>query len=92
MTISLVSPPAAVRGWLRNAFLEPQANLFVGVMSGKQMAALVEQLEEARCAGVVIAHTKQSPLGVRIKSIGANKQRVVVDFDGVQLVKRVEIQ
>lgn len=92
VTISLISPPAQIRGWLRNAFLEPQPNLFVGVLSGRQVAELVEKLEESQCDGLVIAHTKKSPLGVRIKSVGSDRRRAVVELDGVQVVKKVKNQ
>lgn len=92
VTISLISPPAQIRGWLRNAFLEPQPNLFVGVLSGTQIADLVDRLEESLCDGVVIVHTRKSPMGVRIKSVGNNRQRFIVEFDGMQVVKRIENQ
>lgn len=89
VTISLISPPAQIRGWLRNAFMEPQPSLFVGALSGNQIADLVDRLEKAQCNGVVIAHTKKSPLGVRIKTLGTDRLRSVVELDGVQLVKRL---
>lgn len=92
VTISLISPSSQIRGWLRNAFLEPQPGLFVGTLSSGQMKELVEQLDNWECVGVVVAHTRKSPVGVRIKNIGTNRLRVVVEFDGVQLVKRVENQ
>jgi len=50
---------------------------------------LVEKLEEAHCVGTIVVHKKGIPGGVRIKNVGANRLRVVVDFDGVQLVKRI---
>lgn len=89
VTISLVDPPSRVRGWLRNAFLEPQSNLFVGALAGKQLLRVLGQLEESRCVGVVIVHTNKVPGGVKIKCLGEQRKRSVVDFDGVQIVKRL---
>lgn len=88
VTISLINPPQAIRGWLRNAFLEPQSCLFVGEISAQQLVKALEQLESSRCDGAVIVHKKGLPGGVRIKNLGNNRLRSVVDFDGVQLVKR----
>lgn len=89
VTICLSNPPTSIRGCLRNAFVEPQPCLFVGAISGKQIVKLVEKLEEAHCVGTIVVHKKGIPGGVRIKNVGANRLRVVVDFDGVQLVKRI---
>lgn len=92
LTIFLVGPPASVRGRMRSAFLEPFANLFVGSLSSKQIQELVKFLESEGCSGVVIAHSKKNPMGVRIKNLGPQSGRVMCDIDGVQLVKRPQKQ
>lgn len=92
LTISLVNPPTAIRGWLRNSFLEPQANLFVGVANTIQINDLIENLEQSACIGLVIVHTKESSLGVRIKTIGEVASRFVATVDGIQVVKRIKNQ
>lgn len=92
LTILLVGPKASVRGRLRSAFLEPFANLFVGSLSSKQIQELVKFLESEGCSGVVIAHSKKNPMGVRIKNLGPKGDRVMCDIDGVQLVKRPQKQ
>jgi len=77
---------------MRNAFLEPFANLFVGSLTSKQIQELIAYLDAEGCTGVVIAHTKKNPMGVRVKNLGVKGDRVMCDVDGVQLVKRVQKQ
>ena len=89
VTISLTNPSQAIRGWLRNAFLEPQPCLFVGTISARQLVQLIEQLEASQCAGTVIVHKKGRHGGARMKNLGCNRLRTVVNFDGVQLVQRL---
>lgn len=92
LTLFLVGPPASVRGRMRSAFMEPFANLFVGSLSSKQTQELVEFLESEGCNGVVIAHSRKSPMGVRIKNLGSKGDRAMCNIDGVQLVKRPKKQ
>lgn len=72
--------------------LEPFANLFVGKLGAKQIQELIAFLESESCSGVVIAHTKKNPMGIRIKKIGQKGERAMCDLDGVQLVKRLKKQ
>ncbi len=92
VTLLLVGPPASVRGRMRSAFLEPFANLFVGSLTSRQIQELIAYLETEGCTGIVIAHTKKNPMGVRIKNLGSKGERVMFDIDGVQLVKRQQKQ
>lgn len=92
LTLFLVSPSAAVRGRLRCAFLEPHPNLFVGSLATNQAKELIEYLEMENCSGIVIAHSKRCPMGVRIKNIGPDRERKMHDLDGLQLVKRLSKQ
>lgn len=92
LTCFLVGPSAAVRGRLRSAFLEPSANLFVGSLTSKQIQELIAYLDSEECTGVVIAHTKKNPMGVRIRNLGSKAERMMCDIDGVQLVKRLKKQ
>ena len=89
VTISLTNPSQAIRGWFRNAILERQPCLFVGMISGKQLAKLIEHLEASQCDGTVIAHKRGHHGGVRVKNLGCNRLRTVVNFDGVPLVQHL---
>jgi CRISPR-associated protein Cas2 len=89
MTILLldrVSP--GLRGELSRWMVEPKAGVFVGRPTAAVRERLWKRLckdsgHEAGCLMITHASTEQ---GYRIESYG-NPKRVVVDFEGLQLVK-----
>jgi CRISPR-associated protein Cas2 len=89
MTILLldrVSP--GLRGELSRWMLEPKAGVFVGRPTAAVRERLWKRLcreagEDAGCLMITHATTEQ---GYHIESYG-NPKRVVVDFEGLQLVK-----
>ncbi len=85
--VSLVSPDALTRGLMRNLFLEPQANLFVGQLNSKQVRQVLDLLMERECSGVLVVQSKKDPLGVRLKQLAPADRRIVV-IDGIQLVEK----
>ena len=87
IVISLIKPSASVRGLLRNLFLEPQSNLFVGQLNSKQLLDLIEILETKTCQGVIAAQSKRHVTGFRLKQL-RNGDRHVIDYDGLQLIRK----
>lgn len=89
MTVLLldrVSP--SLRGDLSRWMVEPKAGVFVG----RPTAAVRDRLWERLCrdagehAGCIMITHAANEQGYRIESFG-NPSRLVVDFDGLQLVK-----
>lgn len=78
----------SVRGELSRWMVEPRAGVFVGRLSAAVRDRLWARLcreagDEAGCTMITHAANEQ---GYRIQSVG-NPSRLVVDFDGLQLVK-----
>lgn len=86
LILDRVSP--GIRGELSRWMLEPKAGVFVGRPTATVRDRLWEKLrrevgEDAGCTMITHAANEQ---GYRIESFG-NPSRLVVDFDGLQLVK-----
>jgi CRISPR-associated protein Cas2 len=86
LLLDRVSP--GIRGELSRWMVEPKAGVFVG----RPTAAVRERLWEKLCrdvgdgAGCTMITHAATEQGYRIESFG-NPSRLVVDFDGLQLVK-----
>lgn len=82
------SPTARIRGVLRNALLEPEANVFVGSLDAKRVRALVTLLEESGTSALLCLAARSSPTGFRLKQIGQPGHRSITEVDGIHLVSR----
>jgi CRISPR-associated endoribonuclease Cas2 subtype I-E len=84
----LNSPSALVRGVCRNALLEPSANVFVGSLDTKRVKRLIDVLESTGTIAVLLVSSPKASMGMRVKVIGDQSGRQIVEVDGVQLVSR----
>lgn len=76
-----------LRGELTRWFLEPQAGVFVGRVSGMVRDKLWEKIcKQANDGGCLMIHTSSTEQGFQIRSWGRMARRVE-DFEGLLLVR-----
>ena len=78
--------PARLRGRLAIWLLEVRAGVYIGDVSARTQAMIVEQIEQQYEAGnVVIAWSTNTEAGFNFMTYGSNR-RMPCDYDGILLV------
>ena len=87
LVMILEKVPPALRGELTRWLLQPQSGVFVGDVSAMVRDKLWEKCcQGAKKGGVIQIWSTNTEQGYALRMHGVT-QRVVVDYDGVQLVR-----
>lgn len=83
---------ASLRGELSRWLIQPQTGVFVGRISGRVRDLLWEKVciqAEAQGGRALLVHRARNEQGFTIRSHG-ERQRQIVDFEGLTLVKIIQ--
>ena len=84
--------PTSLRGELSRWMIEPRAGVFIGTISAMVREKLWEFiLKKAPNCGVVMIFSAKTEQGFAVRTQG-DTTRAVVDFEGLNLIKRFEQQ
>lgn len=88
IVVSVTSPPARLRGYLRRFLLEPAPCLFVGGVSRDLADDVRGTLIAEDASGFMLVSAAQEELGCRFEYFRQDQQSLI-DFDGISLVEVV---
>ena len=88
LVMMLETVPVGLRGELSRWLIEPHPGIFVGHVSARVRDRLWEKCcAKSRGGGVVQAWSTNNEQRFKMRAFG-NTRREVVDFDGLQLIRR----
>lgn len=88
LVVVLNKPEAIVRGVLRNALVEPQPNVFVGLLDSRRIRKLISLLEDRACNALLVCENKRNGAGLSFKVFGTMPDRELIRIDGLDFVLR----